>query len=126
MEGETFPMAGALPLRFIMDKKPQGHGYTILRVERENPFYRPGEIIKGHEFHYSRPIILGDGEINSVLQVQRGYGLDGRRDGLTKKNLFATYTHIHGGGNRLWGKRFFQAAVNYRELVKKNTKMFTK
>ena len=126
MDGGSYPMVGALPLRFIMNKKPQGHGYTILKVERENPYYLPGEIIKGHEFHYSRPVIIRAGEIDPVFQVQRGHGLDGRRDGLTKKNLFATYTHIHAGGNRLWGRRFFQVAVNYRELVKKNTKMFTK
>lgn len=123
VEGDMFPMVGALPVRFVMDKKPQGHGYTILRVEGENPYYRKGEIIRGHEFHYSKPLVTRPGAINPVLRVERGHGFDGERDGLIKNNLFATYTHIHAGGNSLWGRRFFHAAAEYRRLVNKDTKI---
>lgn len=123
VNGERYPMVGALPIRFVMDKKPQGHGYTILRVDGENPYYPKGEIIKGHEFHYSKPVVESPGAIHAVLKVERGHGLDGESDGLIKKNLFATYTHIHAGGNRLWGEGFFRAAAEYRRLVKKDTKI---
>ena len=126
INGDTFPMAGALPLRFIMEKKPQGHGYTILKTEGHNPYYNIGEILKGHEFHYSRPIIKNGENIEPIFRVQRGHGLDGERDGLVKKNLLASYTHLHAGGNSLWSRRFFRAALNYKELVKKNTKIVTK
>jgi cobyrinic acid a,c-diamide synthase len=126
INGNAFPMVGALPLRFIMEKKPQGHGYTILKTEMDNPYYNVGEIIKGHEFHYSRPVITSGENIKPIFRVQRGYGLDGEKDGLVKKNLLATYTHIHAGGNSIWSKRFFRAALGYKELVKKNTKMVTK
>ncbi|MFC1534249.1 cobyrinate a,c-diamide synthase [Thermodesulfobacteriota bacterium] len=116
---ETYPMVGALPLQFVMDKKPQGHGYTVLEVIRENLFYPEGEVIKGHEFHYSRPVISRPEEINFVFKVQRGHGLDGKRDGLCKKNLLATYTHIHAGGNSLWGENFMRAALQYQRHEKK-------
>ncbi len=123
VKGEAFPMTGVLPIRFEMNKKPQGHGYTILKPDRENSYYRKGEVIKGHEFHYSRPVITRPEEIETVFRVERGHGLDGERDGLIKRNIFATYTHIHAGGNRLWGKSLFKAAIEYRKLVKRNTKI---
>ncbi|MCK7515285.1 MAG: hypothetical protein MZV70_72355 [Desulfobacterales bacterium] len=37
-----YPMAGALPVTFGMEKRPQGHGYTVLDVDRENPFFPVG------------------------------------------------------------------------------------
>jgi len=49
-----YPMVGFLPIAFGMEKRPQGHGYTLLNVERENPFFPVGTGLKGHEFHYSR------------------------------------------------------------------------
>ncbi|MDB9822830.1 hydrogenobyrinic acid a,c-diamide synthase (glutamine-hydrolyzing) [Deltaproteobacteria bacterium] len=126
IEGDTYPMVGALPLEFVMEKKPQGHGYTILKTDRKNPYYNVGEVIKGHEFHYSRPVINSVEKINTVFSVQRGHGLDGKRDGLVKNNLLATYTHLHSGGNRLWSRRFFNTALDYKAFVKKNTKIHTK
>lgn len=112
VDGHSYPMVGVLPLKFVLEKKPQGHGYTILEVVRENPFYPVGEVLRGHEFHYSRALITSSEELTSVFRVRRGHGLDGQRDGLCKKNLLATYTHIHAAGNPLWSKNFFDAVVD--------------
>lgn len=119
VDGNTFPMVGALPLSFSMEKKPQGHGYTILETDHENPYYPVGEKLRGHEFHYSRPVEDSSRKITSVFKVIRGRGLDGRRDGLCRKNLLATYTHIHAAGNHLWGQKFYQAAVHRKDLLKR-------
>ncbi|MFI5354471.1 MAG: cobyrinate a,c-diamide synthase, partial [Desulfobaccales bacterium] len=51
---EKFPMVGLFPYDFVMGKKPQGHGYTILEVVQENPFFPIGARLMGHEFHYSQ------------------------------------------------------------------------
>ena len=118
VNGKTYPMVGSLPLKFVLEEKPQGHGYTILKVSRQNPYYPLGEVLKGHEFHYSRPLIERPEEINPVFEVQRGHGLDGKRDGLCKNNMLAIYTHLHAGGNPLWGERFFKAAIHSKNLKK--------
>jgi cobyrinic acid a,c-diamide synthase len=115
---KTFPMVGALPLKFLLENKPQGHGYTILEVTNQNPYYQVGETLKGHEFHYSRPLMSQPEAIKSVFKVCRGNGLDGERDGLCKKNLLATYTHIHSGGYPLWGERFFNVALHLKNNKK--------
>jgi cobyrinic acid a,c-diamide synthase len=114
LKDKAYPMAGALPLKFVLEKKPQGHGYTILEVKRPNPFYPVGEILKGHEFHYSKPLIREPEEIDAAFQVKRGRGLDGQRDGLFKKNLLATYTHVHAAGNSLWSKSFYNKALQVK------------
>ena len=53
LDGTVYPLAGVFPVRFGLARKPQAHGYTILRVSGPNPFYPAGLEIKGHEFRYS-------------------------------------------------------------------------
>ncbi|MBN1849184.1 MAG: hydrogenobyrinic acid a,c-diamide synthase (glutamine-hydrolyzing) [Deltaproteobacteria bacterium] len=115
-----FPMVNALPITFEMGQKPQGHGYTILEVNGENPYFPVGETIKGHEFHYSRPHITGSKDLSFAFEVKRGHGIDGQKDGICMQNLLATYTHIHAGGNRMWGEGFIQRARWFKDIEKKN------
>jgi cobyrinic acid a,c-diamide synthase len=120
VDDKTYPMVGALPLKCVMEEKPQGHGYTILEVTGQNPYYPVGETLKGHEFHYSRPIMMEKEGISSVFRVHRGRGIDGERDGLVMKNLLATYTHVHAAGNTLWGKNLLKAAIEAQNLRRHN------
>jgi cobyrinic acid a,c-diamide synthase len=95
----------------ILEKKPQGHGYTILEVKERNPFYSIGEKLKGHEFHYSKAVLHPSDDTRTVFKVLRGEGIDGQKDGLCRKNVLATYTHIHAGGNQEWARRLMNVAV---------------
>jgi cobyrinic acid a,c-diamide synthase len=89
-------------------------------VVGQNPYYPVGEKLKGHEFHYSRPVFRRPEEIISVFSVRRGRGLDGKKDGLCTKNLLATYTHLHAGGNALWGRSLVNAARRSKDLETNN------
>ena len=74
-----YPMSGFFPIHFVMERKPQGHGYTVLNVEEENPFFPVGTELRGHEFHYSRILSRqGEGE-RFAFQVKRGKGIDGKK-----------------------------------------------
>ena len=114
VNGRTYPMVGAIPIDFVLKKRPQGHGYTVLEVNEPNPYYPVGEILKGHEFHYSKPLLLGDENMDFVFKVCRGHGVDGKRDGISVKNVLATFTHIHAAGNPRWPKGLFDVASEYR------------
>jgi cobyrinic acid a,c-diamide synthase len=114
VDGKTYPMVGAIPLAFVLKKRPQGHGYTVLEVSEANPYYRLGEILKGHEFHYSKPVFTGGDNMDFVFKVCRGHGVDGEREGLCKKNVLATFTHIHAAGNPKWAKGLFKVASEHR------------
>jgi cobyrinic acid a,c-diamide synthase len=114
LEGKSFPMAGVLPVSFGLFKRPQGHGYTVVTVERENPYYSIGAEIRGHEFHYSRVLRWSGSEADFVFRMQRGVGIHGDRDGIIYKNVLATYTHIHALGNPGWASALVRNAVAYR------------
>jgi cobyrinic acid a,c-diamide synthase len=115
VDGKEYPMAGVLPLSLILEKKPQGHGYTILEVDDKNPYYPVGEVLKGHEFHYSKAVLHPSDDTRAVFKVLRGEGIDGEKDGLCRKNVLATYTHIHAGGNPEWARRLLRVAMSSRE-----------
>lgn len=118
--GKTYPMAGILPLDFEMSKKPAAHGYTIVTVMSENPFYPRGTVLRGHEFHYShlasgaacRP---GESGAGFSLSLQRGEGIFEKQDGICYKNVFATYTHLHAYGSPQWAEGMLRAALLYRK-----------
>jgi cobyrinic acid a,c-diamide synthase len=127
LDGRTYPMVGALPVEFVLQKKPQGHGYTIMEVARPNPYYPVGEILKGHEFHYSKAVLTKNGHTEFLFKVTRGHGVDGHRDGMCRKNLLATYTHVHAVGCPLWAKSLFREAQKYRqEMTGSEQKVFIK
>ncbi len=118
INNKPYPMVGALPVDFVLEGKPQGHGYTVLQVSGENPFYEPGTVIRGHEFHYSKPVFRSTKDISAVFKVKRGRGLNGEWDGLCRGNLLALYTHIHAAGTPSWAGGFVRKANEYRRICR--------
>lgn len=115
VDNRSYPMVGALPVEFVLQKGPQGHGYTVMEVTSPNLFYPEGEEIRGHEFHYSRPIFIRDHGLKFAFRVVRGRGIDGERDGVCRKNVLATYTHVHAAGNPKWAKSLYLAALAHKK-----------
>lgn len=118
VQGERFPMVGLFPYDFVMCKKPQGHGYTILEVVRDNPYFAPGTILKGHEFHYSQ--IVPDPGLKEPLafRVTRGGGVGGGREGFVYQNVLATYTHLHALGAPQWAPALVRRAREYQRQIR--------
>jgi cobyrinic acid a,c-diamide synthase len=110
----TYPMVGALPVRFGFGPKPQGHGYTVLETVAANPFYEVGDSVRGHEFHYTYVAALTAPDVTFAFRVRRGFGCDGQRDGLCRKNVLASYTHVHALGTTDWAPALVRAALRYR------------
>jgi len=111
----VFPMTGLLPIVFGLSSRPQGHGYTVIAVQRKNPFFEVGAEIKGHEFHYSH-ILEWNGDKNDLaFDMRRGTGFTDGQDGLCYKNILATYTHIHALGTPSWAQAMIRNAQLYRD-----------
>ncbi|MBU0993706.1 MAG: cobyrinate a,c-diamide synthase [Proteobacteria bacterium] len=115
LEDESYDMTGILPIIFGFSKKPQGHGYTIIAVDKENPFFKPGTEIRGHEFRYSRVIEWESANVNTVFEMKRGTGIQGKRDGISYKRVLATYTHLHALGTPVWAESLIKNAINYQK-----------
>jgi cobyrinic acid a,c-diamide synthase len=114
LENKSYPMVGVLPLTFDFYKRPQGHGYTIIKVQRKNPYYDVGSEIKGHEFHYSRLSKWDSRTGELVFRMQRGAGIDKDRDGFLYKNVLATYTHVHALGTPGWAPALIRNAIRFK------------
>ena len=107
-QGRTYQMVGAIPGDVKMHEKPIGRGYVHLKEGEAHPWPRPdtpAKQIKAHEFHYSSLENLPP-DSRFAYQVERGYGIDGKRDGLIVHNLLASYTHLRAVGSCFWATRF--------------------
>jgi len=111
IEKRKYQLSNVFPINLKMDKKPQGHGYYKVKVDEENPFFEIDEVIRGHEFHYSK-VMSGFEDVKTCFSVERGSGSFKQRDGLIYKNVFASYLHLHTLGYKKW-------AVNFVNLIKK-------
>ena len=50
-------------------------------------------MIIGHEFHHSK--VKLNGYIEFAFKTSRGFGIDGKHDGIIKDNVLASYMHVH-------------------------------
>jgi cobyrinic acid a,c-diamide synthase len=122
--GKRFEMAGVLPVDYGFQAKPRGHGYTVLETIGENPFFKVGETLRGHEFHYTyllSPEAPEARDLTFAFRVHRGHGFDGRFDGLIHGNVLASYTHIHALGVETWAPSLVREGVRFSTAVQEKT-----
>jgi cobyrinic acid a,c-diamide synthase len=113
-EGRSWPMAGVFPLETGFCERPQGLGYTEAEVREDTPFFAAGDIVRGHEFHYSRCVRPGGAEnLRFALRMLRGNGMLDGRDGLRSQRTHAGYNHIFALGTPQWAPNFVRAARAY-------------
>lgn len=107
-QGRVYSMVGAIPGDVKMHSKPVGRGYVQLVEDDTHPWPRrdaPAKQIRAHEFHYSSLENLPT-DSRFAYYVERGYGINGDRDGFLLHNLLASYTHLRTIGSCYWATRF--------------------
>jgi cobyrinic acid a,c-diamide synthase len=107
-QGCSYEMVGVIPAEVQISEKPEGHGYVVAKVICENPFFPKGMTIRGHEFHHSKVSIRNG--VKFACRIRQGHGIDGKRDGVLYKNVFAAYTHLHASGIPRWAGAFVSLA----------------
>jgi cobyrinic acid a,c-diamide synthase len=104
--GRLAPMAGVIPADIVMHPRPVGRGYVHLRETGRGPWPGgPAPHVRAHEFHYSSVENLAPG-VEFAYDVERGYGVDGRHDGIVHKNLLASFAHLRDVAGNPWARRF--------------------
>jgi cobyrinic acid a,c-diamide synthase len=104
--GETSgEMVGVVPAEAVMQARPQGRGYTRFRNSAEHLWPDCPEERAAHEFHYAKLEELPPG-LHYARDVTRGYGVDGRHDGIVRYNLIAGFCHLRATGRDPWVDRF--------------------
>lgn len=108
-EGD-YPMAGVLPAATEMTGRIQALGYVEARVVGAASVLAPGSTFRGHEFHYSSLDCAPDARF--ALELLRGRGIDGGKDGLAVQNVVGQYTHAYFTDG--FAERLVQAATAYQ------------
>lgn len=109
-EEASYKMAGALPAATIMTKKLQALGYVEAEVVGPNPVVKTGEIVRGHEFHYSR--VECENDARFAYRLHRGKGIMDGRDGLVEHSTLGGYLHAHFYSYPV--DRFIESCKGYR------------
>jgi cobyrinic acid a,c-diamide synthase len=102
-EGQGHPMAGVLPFR--AQRGALSLGYREARPLGGGLVLRPGETLRGHEFH--RWQLEQSGEAWRL----EGWGVEPRLEGWSTPTLHASWLHLHWGGCPLVPQRLRDAAI---------------
>jgi len=103
---KSFSMVGAIPACTIMTDRLQAMGYVEAVAIKDHLLLKEKQRLRGHEFHYSTLLDIGD--IDYAYSLTGGKGKDGRLEGIVINNLLATYVHVHFGSNPLIAERFLR------------------
>ncbi len=114
-KGRSYEMVGVIPAEVELSERPQGHGYTVAEVKKENPLFPVGVTLRGHEFHHSSLNHLGD--VQFAYEIKRGQGISGKEDGIFYKNLFASYVHLHALGTPGWAEGLVSLALKEQKRI---------
>jgi cobyrinic acid a,c-diamide synthase len=87
--------------------------YTYAKVLKENILSKPGDSIKGHEFHFSRlNEVPSDTEFAYVMK--RGSGVDSGKDGWIEYSSLAQYMHLSFAAFPRSASNFVGACLRYK------------
>ncbi len=105
LDGIVFPMVGVFPLKMEMQKRFSRLGYRTVELQADCLLGQKGDILYGHEFHYST-IRAGEEGVDMLYTLQ-----DGRREGYQVGNAIGSYVHLHFGRTPETVRHLYRAAA---------------
>ncbi len=96
-EGESFPMVGLLPARTRMLPKLQRLGLVEVTLAAETLWGAEGDVLRGHEFHFSRLLEQKrlDRDCARVYRVAYRRSESAAAEGFRRGGVLASYIHLH-------------------------------
>ena len=107
-DGDTLSMCGVLPYGTRMARSRRALGYRTARALRDSPLLRRGEVVRGHEFHWS----AADPQVESDSAAYHLAETDSV-DGYATGNVLASYVHLHLCGVPAAAARLVAAAERH-------------
>ena len=108
----SYPMVGLFPFNIRLLSRIKSLGYREIRLASLCVLGSPGDIIKGHEFHYSE--LSQQDEYNDLAyQIINLKGGELQKEGFMFKNTLASYMHLHFGSNIKVAENFVNFCSNW-------------
>ncbi|TKB68318.1 MAG: cobyrinate a,c-diamide synthase [Nitrospira sp.] len=92
-DGTSHEMVGLFAAEAIMRRPGLSLGYRTLELTASCILGEPGDIARGHEFHYST--LEPKGPLRYACTLTDAQGKPKGQDGLVMGNTLALYTHLH-------------------------------
>ncbi|MGI9536786.1 MAG: cobyrinate a,c-diamide synthase, partial [Desulfocapsaceae bacterium] len=97
MVGSVHQMVGIFPFDTVMNNRLRKLGYRQARLVRDCILGAKGDLVKGHEFHYS-DIDLDHKEPEFLEEYEHLYALDNNsHEGYSVGSALGSYVHLHFG-----------------------------
>jgi cobyrinic acid a,c-diamide synthase len=105
--GATHAMVGTIPADTVVYARPQGRGLVLLEETADAPWPIRTDVgtVPAHEFHYAALENIAP-NCRFAYRIRRGYGIDGRHDGIVIGNLLANFSHLRDTSRNHWARRF--------------------
>lgn len=113
LDGTRHEMTGVFDAEVRMTERLQALGYVEAKVVRDNVLSKAGGTARGHVFHYSHVIRMGDERFAYDLDKEKG--IAGPADAFVRNRTLASYTHLHFGSCPEWARNFVVACKEYSE-----------
>jgi len=100
LNGNSFPLAGVLPLEIEMTGGLVHFGYAEVTFERDCLLGTRGTTARGHSFHYSKIVQSNSGDgMDHAYRVFYTLGGRSESEGFVSNNVLASYIHLHFQSN---------------------------
>ncbi|MGI6091398.1 MAG: cobyrinate a,c-diamide synthase [Veillonellaceae bacterium] len=117
-DGNVYDMVGAIPAICTMESKLQTVGYIEASPLKTNVLANPGNVLRGHEFHFSRMIPDCPDSFPWAFEIKKMRTGAIYNAGYSDNNLLASYLHIHFAGNLDAAAQFIRQCQQYRKTHK--------
>lgn len=112
-EGSVWPMTGCFPFSAIMLNKLKSLGYREITLNENTVIGNAGDMVRGHEFHYSR--IEEQDYLQTMYAVTPRAGGVVSSEGYLVNNTLGSYIHLHFGSKPEAGTKFIESCKHYKK-----------
>lgn len=111
---QAYAMSGCFDLRVQMSTRLRSLGYREIILKKDTIIGKKGDVLRGHEFHYSS-LENNDQDIPSVYHVTSRAGQNITLKGYQVLNTLGSYLHIHFGSNEGCAKQFVNICKVFKD-----------
>jgi cobyrinic acid a,c-diamide synthase len=113
-----YPMTGCFPFTTKMFARLKALGYREITITDDTLIGKPGQVIRGHEFHYSELTQSGP-DVATVYRISDRSGMDKAPGGYLVNQTLGSYNHLHFGSKPQAAAHFVEKCLSYRQKREK-------
>jgi len=113
LEGRPFPMTGCFPVETRMLSRLKALGYRQIELTRDSIIGGAGDVIRGHEFHYSELSQISN-SVDTEYRVTPRVGNRAQPEGYRINNTLGSYIHLHFGSCHAVATNFVDSCRRYQ------------